>query len=95
MVCVRTRASEASSSRTYVYVLPLTLGRIRTYVRTHRVGSWKLEVGSWKLEAEAGSWIFGRTDLRISRSKAKFDARADGDVHLSMRRPKPRKIREK
>ena len=40
-------------------------------------------------------WNFGRTDLRISASKAKFDARADGDVHLAVRRPKPRKIRER
>ena len=72
---------------------------VRTKLKLE-VGSWKLEAGSWKLEAgswklEAGSWFFGRTDLRISRSKAKFDARADGDVRLAMRRPKPRKIREK
>ena len=40
-------------------------------------------------------WNFGRTDLRISASKAKFDARADGAVRLAVRRPKPRKIREK
>ena len=40
-------------------------------------------------------WNFGRTDLRMSASKAKFDARADGAVRLAVRRPKPRKIREK
>ena len=40
-------------------------------------------------------WNFGRTDLRIRASKAKFDARADGAVRLAVRRPKPRKIREK
>ena len=34
----------------------------------------------------------GRTDLTISQSKAKFDARADGDVRFAVRRPKPRKI---
>ena len=39
-------------------------------------------------------WNFGRTDLRISASKAKFDARADGAVRLAVRRPKPRKICE-
>ena len=32
--------------------------------------------------------IFGRTDLRIVVSKAKFDAEADFDVHLA---PAPRK----
>ena len=37
----------------------------------------------------------GRTDLTISQSKAKFDARADGDVRLAVRRPKPHKICEK
>ena len=36
-----------------------------------------------------------RTDLRISASKAKFDARADGAVRLAVHRPKSRKIREK
>ncbi len=39
--------------------------------------------------------IFGRTDLRISQSKAKCDARADGEVRLAVRRPKPRKICKK
>ena len=37
----------------------------------------------------------GRTDLTISQSKAKFDARADGDVRLAVRRPKPHKNCEK
>ena len=37
-------------------------------------------------------WNFGRTDLRISQSRAKFDAGADGDVRFAVRRPKPRKI---
>ena len=40
-------------------------------------------------------WNFGHTILRISASRAKFDARADGDVRLAVRRPKPRKICEK
>ena len=40
-------------------------------------------------------WNFGRTDLRTSASKAKFDARADGAVRLAVRRPKLREIREK
>ena len=39
--------------------------------------------------------IFDRTDLRISLSKAKFDAGADGDVRLAVRRPKPRQISKK
>ena len=34
--------------------------------------------------------ISGRTDLRISQSKAKFDARADGEVRSAVRRLKPR-----
>ena len=37
----------------------------------------------------------GRTDLTISQSKVKFDARADGDVRLAVRRPKPHKNSEK
>ena len=39
-------------------------------------------------------WIFGHTDFRISQSKAKFDARAAGEVHLAVRRPKFLKICE-
>ena len=37
---------------------------------------------------------FGRADLQKSASKAKFNARADGDVRLAVHRPKPRKICE-
>ena len=36
--------------------------------------------------------VLGRTDLRISQSRAKFDVRADGDVRSAVRCPKPRKI---
>ncbi len=39
--------------------------------------------------------IFGRTDLRISPSKAKFDVEAHGEVCLPVRRPKPRENSEK
>ena len=39
--------------------------------------------------------IFGRTDLRISLSGAKFDAEADFDVHFAAARPNPRQISEK
>ena len=49
----------------------------------------------WRTVRDRMGWNFGRTDLRISASKAKFDARADGAVRLAVRRPKPRKIREK
>ena len=48
----------------------------------------------WRTVRDRMGWNFGRTDLRISASKAKFDARADGAVRLAVRRPKPRKIRE-
>ena len=41
------------------------------------------------------SMDFGRTDLRNCQSRGKFDARADGDVRLAVRRPKSRKICEK
>ena len=49
----------------------------------------------WQMVQDGMGWNFGRTDLRISRSKAKFDARADGDVRLAVRRPKPHKNSEK
>ena len=39
--------------------------------------------------------IFGRTDLRISVSKAKFDEEADFEVHSAVARQKPRQISEK
>ena len=39
--------------------------------------------------------IFGRTDLRIGGSEAKFDVEADGDVRLVAAPPKPHKISEK
>ena len=39
--------------------------------------------------------IFGRTELRITLSKAKFDAETDFDVRLAVRRPKPRLLGEK
>ena len=39
--------------------------------------------------------IFGRTDLRISLSGAKFDAEADFDVHFAAARPNPRQISDK
>ena len=39
--------------------------------------------------------IFGRTDLRIRGSEAKFDVEADGDVRLVAAPPNPRKISEK
>ena len=48
----------------------------------------------WRKVRDWMGWNFGRTDLRISASKVKFDARADGVVRLAVRRPKPRKIRE-
>ena len=38
---------------------------------------------------------FGRTHLRITVSKAKFDARADGGVHLAVQRLKNPKICKK
>ena len=38
---------------------------------------------------------FGSYRPTISQSKAKFDARADGDVRLAVRRPKPHKNPEK
>ena len=37
----------------------------------------------------------GRTDLRISLSRAKFDVEADFDVRLAVGRPKPRLLGEK
>ena len=39
--------------------------------------------------------FFGRTDLSISQSRAKFDEQADFDVRLAVSRPKPRQIGEK
>ena len=39
--------------------------------------------------------IYGRTDLRIGGSKAKFDVQADGDVRFAAAPPKPYKISEK
>ena len=39
--------------------------------------------------------IFGRTDLRINLSGAKFDAEADFDVRSAVGAPKPRHIDEK
>ena len=46
----------------------------------------------WRTVRDVMGWNFGRTDLRISASTAKFDARADGHVRLAVRSPKPRKI---
>ena len=39
--------------------------------------------------------IFGRTDLRISLSEAKFDAEADFDVRSAVAPQKPDQIHEK
>ena len=39
--------------------------------------------------------IFGRTDLRIGGSRAKFDVKVDGKVHLAVTPPKPYEINEK
>ena len=39
--------------------------------------------------------IFGRTDLRIGGSRAKFDVEVDGKVHLAVTPPKPFEINEK
>ena len=39
--------------------------------------------------------IFGRTEIRISLSGAKFDAEADFDVRFAATRPNPRQISEK
>ena len=39
--------------------------------------------------------IFGRTDLRIGGSRAKFDVEVDGKVHLVVTPPKPFEINEK
>ena len=39
--------------------------------------------------------IFGRTDLRIGRSRAKFDVEDDGDVRFAAAPPKPIEINEK
>ena len=39
--------------------------------------------------------IFGRTDLRISLSEAKFDAEADFDVRSAVAPQKPEQINEK
>ena len=39
--------------------------------------------------------IFGRTDLRIGLSGAKFDAEADFDVRFTAASPNPRQISEK
>ena len=41
------------------------------------------------------SMNFGRTDLRISGSKAKFDVEVDFDVRLVLAPPKPCQINEK
>ena len=44
---------------------------------------------------DPNSGFFGRTDLRISLSRAKFDVEADFDVRSNVDGPKPRQISEK
>ena len=39
--------------------------------------------------------VFGRTELIISASKAKFDVEADGEVHLRLNSQKPDEKRKK
>ena len=39
--------------------------------------------------------MFGRTDLRIVGSRAKFDVEVDGKVRVVVAPPKPNKINEK
>ena len=39
--------------------------------------------------------IFDRTDLRISGSRAKFDAKVDGEVRLTLAPPKLHQINKK
>ena len=39
--------------------------------------------------------IFGRTDLRVSLSGAKFDVEADFDFHSAVAPPKPHQVDEK
>ena len=54
-----------------------------------------LEDMCWRTVRDGMGWNFGRTDFKRSESKAKFYGRADGDVRLAVRRPKPRKFCEK
>ena len=44
---------------------------------------------------DPNSGFFGRTDLRISLSRAKFDVEADFDVRSAVDRPKPRQNSKK
>ena len=39
--------------------------------------------------------IFGRTDLRIGGSRAKFDVEDDGEIRFAVAPPKPIEINEK
>ena len=43
----------------------------------------------------ASTFVFGRTDLRISLSKAKFDPEADFDVRFAVARQNPHQISKK
>ena len=61
---------------------------------TLRAGLGRAGLGRTGPDRAGPGWNLGRTDLRINQSKAKFDARADGDVRFAVRRPKPRKIRD-
>ena len=49
----------------------------------------------WRTVWDVIGWKLSRTDLRKIASKARFDAQADGDVRLAVRRPKPHKIYKK
>ena len=62
---------------------------------TGRDGQGRVGTGRYGTAWDGTGRIFGRMDLRISRSKAKFDVRADGEVRSAVRRPKPHKICEK
>ena len=54
-----------------------------------------IQVKFGDLRFDPNSRFFGRTDLRISLSRAKFDVEADFDVRSAVARQKPRQISEK
>ena len=53
-------------------------------------GRGRAELGRAEPGRAGPGRIFGRTDFRISQSKAKFDVEAHGEVRLPVHRLKPR-----
>ncbi len=89
---VRTYISTYVSMYVRAYLCTYVRACIRTYVRTYVMAHANGYLKKWLSQNQK---IFGRTDLRIGVSGAKFDAESDFEVRLAIAPQKPGQIDEK